>query len=292
VSEPARGSAPLRLGTRGSPLALRQAELVAAAIEAPVELVVLRTAGDEGAGSDKRRWVDTIEAALLSGEIDLAVHSAKDVPGELAAGLAIVGAPAREDPRDALCGVARLASLRPGARVGTSSLRRAAQLRSLRSDLAVEALHGNLDTRLGRLEAGDFDAIVLAVAGLRRLGRAGWEPIEELVPAAGQGTLAIEAREGDGRVAAAIAGQRDGDTERALAAERALVARLGAGCDTPVGAWASDSRGGGTLRLRAFVGAPDGSHWIRDEACGEDAVALGETVGERLLACGAEALLG
>jgi hydroxymethylbilane synthase len=290
VSAPARGSAPLRLGTRGSPLALRQAELVAGAIEEPVELVVLRTGGDDGAGSDKRRWVDTIEAALLSGEIDLAVHSAKDVPGELAAGLGIVGAPAREDPRDALCGASSLAALGPGARVGTSSLRRASQLRSLRDDLSVTALHGNLDTRLGRLAAGDFDAIVLAVAGLRRLGRGGWEPIDELVPAAGQGTLAIEAREGDERVAAAVAGLRDGDAERALAAERALIARLGAGCDTPVGAWASTGEQG-SLRLRAFVGAADGSHWIRDERWGDDPLALGEAVGERLLACGAGALL-
>jgi hydroxymethylbilane synthase len=290
VSAPARG-APLRLGTRGSPLALRQAELVRAGIEQDCEVVVLRTRGDEGAGSDKRRWVDTIEAALLRAEIDLAVHSAKDVPGELAAGLAIVGAPAREDPRDALCGVASLAALGAGARVGTSSLRRAAQLRSLRDDLVVTALGGNVDTRLARLAAGDFDAIVLAAAGLLRLGRAGWEPIEELVPAAGQGTLAIEAREGDERVADAIAGLRDAAAERTLAAERALVARLGAGCDTPVGACASVEDGGGSLLLRAFVGAADGSHWISDEAVGDEPVALGEAVGDRLLACGAGALL-
>jgi hydroxymethylbilane synthase len=290
VSAPARG-APLALGTRGSPLALAQAELVRAGIEGACEVVVLRTGGDEGAGSDKRRWVDTIEAALLSGEIDLAVHSAKDVPGELAAGLAIVGAPAREDPRDALCGAASLAALDAGARVGTSSLRRAAQLRSLRADLLVSALGGNVDTRLARLAAGDFDAIVLAAAGLLRLGHSGWEPIEELVPAAGQGTLAIEAREGDERVAAAVAGLRDARTERTLAAERALVARLGAGCDTPVGACASVEDGGPSLRLRAFVGAADGSHWISDEAFGDEPVALGEAVGDRLLACGAGALL-
>jgi hydroxymethylbilane synthase len=290
VNAPARGPAPLRLGTRGSPLALRQAELVGGAIDGAVELVVLRTGGDEGSGGDKRRWVDTIEAALVAGEIDLAVHSAKDVPGALAPGLAIVGAPLREDPRDALCGASSVAALGPGARVGTSSLRRAAQLRSLRDDLAVSALHGNLDTRLGRLAAGEFDAIVLAAAGLRRLGREGWEPIEELVPAPGQGTLAIEARDGDERVAAAVAAVRDRDAERALAAERALVARLGAGCDTPVGACAT-AVGGSALRLRAFVGAADGSHWIRDDASGDDPVALGEAVGDRLLACGAGALL-
>ncbi len=281
----------LRLGTRGSPLARRQAELVARAIAAPVETVVISTGGDRGEGVDKRRWVDAIEAALLAGEVDLAVHSAKDVPGELAAGLELAGAPAREDPRDALCGASSLDALARGARVGTSSLRRAAQLRALREDLDVQDLHGNLDTRLGRLRAGDFDAIVLAVAGLARLGRAGWSALDELVPAPGQGTLALEARAGDARVAAAITPLRDAGAERTLAAERALVRRLGAGCHTPVGALARETAGG-RLALRAFVGAPDGSHWIRDERDGEDPVALGVAVAERLLACGARELLG
>ena len=282
---------PLRLGTRGSPLALRQAELVASAIAQPVQTVVLRTAGDAGAGTDKRRWVDTIEDALLAERIDVAVHSAKDVPGELAAGLEIAGAPARADPRDALCGAPSLAALARGARVGTSSLRRAAQLRALRDDLEIVELHGNLDTRLGRLAEGAFAAIVLAAAGLARLGRAGWTALEELVPAPGQGTLALEARRGDERVRAALARLRDGDAERALLAERALVARLGAGCDTPVGAHARPGADG-MLELRAFIGSPDGGHWIEDRASGADAVALGEAVAERLLACGARALLG
>jgi len=280
----------LRLGTRGSPLALRQAALVGAAIDGEVETVVLRTGGDRGEGVDKRRWVDTIEAALLAGEVDLAVHSAKDVPGELAEGLALVGCPPRGDPRDALCGAPSIQALEAGARVGTSSLRRAAQLRALREDLRVVALHGNLDTRLARLAQGDYDAIVLAVAGLERLGRSGWTALEELVPAAGQGTLALEARIGDERVGAAIATLRDGAAERALAAERAVVHRLGAGCDTPVGAYARES--GGALELRAFIGAPDGATWIRDRATGGDPVALGEAVAERLLLCGAGALLG
>ena len=283
--------APLRLGTRGSPLALRQAALVAAAIAGEVETVVLRTAGDRGEGADKRRWVDTIEAALLDGAIDVAVHSAKDVPGELAPGLALVGAPAREDPRDALCGATSIGALAPGARVGTSSRRRAAQLSALRDDLAVVALHGNLDTRLDRLAAGDFDAIVLAAAGLLRLGRDGWSPLEELVPAPGQGTLALEARAGDERVTAAIAGLRDASAERALAAERALVRALGAGCETPLGAHAA-ARGDGRLELRAFIGSTDGSHWIRDAAAGSDPAALGEAVAARLLSVGAEELLG
>jgi hydroxymethylbilane synthase len=289
----ARREPPLRLGTRGSPLAIAQAVAVAEAIERhAVEIVVLRTAGDRGEGSDKRRWVDTIEAALLAQEIDLAVHSAKDLPAQLAPGLEIAGAPAREDPRDALCGAASVSSLEPGARVGTSSLRRRAQLLALRSDLHISALHGNIDTRLKRLADGDFDAIVLAAAGLRRLGRGGWRASDALVPAAGQGTLAIEARSGDQRVAGAIAAQRDQRTELALAAERSLVRELGAGCDTPLGVHATPSRDG-RLELRAFVGAPDGREWIRDQLGGaEDPVALGETVARRLLSCGAGALLG
>jgi hydroxymethylbilane synthase len=287
-----RGSPPLlRLGTRGSPLALRQAELVAGALAGEVEIVVLRTGGDRGESGDKRRWVDTIETALGDGSVDLAVHSAKDLPAALADGLVIAGSPAREDPRDALCGAASIAALRPGARVGTSSLRRRAQLLALREDLEVADLHGNLDTRLGRLEAGDFDAIVLAAAGLRRLGRFGWRATDELVAAAGQGTLAIEARAGDQRVAAAIAGLRHEPTERALAAERALVRAMGAGCDTPIGAHARQQRDG-LLELTAFVGAPDGTEWIRDRLSGAaEPVALGEAVAERLLSCGAGALL-
>jgi hydroxymethylbilane synthase len=154
----------------------------------------------------------------------------------------------------------------------------------------VSDVHGNLDTRLGRLAAGDFDAIVLAVAGLRRLGRDGWNAIDELIPPAGQGTLAIEARAGDERVAAAIAGLRDAGAERALAAERTLVARLGAGCDTPIGAHAREY-GDGRLELRAFVGAADGSHWIRDRGLGDDPLALGEALAARLLSCGAGELL-
>ncbi len=285
-------AAALRLGTRGSPLARRQAELVAQAIAGPVETVVLRTGGDLGAGGDKRRWVDAIEEALLGGEIDLAVHSAKDLPAELAAGLSIAGAPAREDARDALCGpVATIAALAPGARVGTSSLRRRAQLLALRDDLAVLELHGNLDTRLGRLAAGDFDAIVLAVAGLRRLGRDGWSASPELVPAAGQGTLAIEARVGDDRVAAALAPLRDSAAERALAAERTLVRRLGAGCDTPLGSHAQELADG-SLQLHCFIGSPDGSEWIRDAVSGSDPQALGEKAAARLLACGAGGMLG
>ncbi|HEX4034556.1 MAG TPA: hydroxymethylbilane synthase [Solirubrobacteraceae bacterium] len=285
-------SGPLRLGTRGSPLALRQAELVATAIGEAVEVVVLRTGGDLGSGGDKRRWVDSIEAALLEGSIDLAVHSAKDLPAELAVGLEIAAAPKREDPRDALCGPWRsLGELPQGARVGTSSPRRRAQLLAMRDDLAVVELHGNLDTRLGRLENGDYDAVVLAVAGLRRLGRDdGWSASDDFVPAAGQGTLAVEARVGDERVAAAIAGLRDRPSERALAAERTTVARLGAGCDSALGVLASTKADDGIF-MRGFVASADGGEWIRDEVQAGDAVEAGELLAQRLLSCGAAALL-
>jgi hydroxymethylbilane synthase len=273
----------------GSPLALTQATAVANAIGADVEIVTLVTSGDRGGGADKSRWVDTIERALLDGEVDLAVHSAKDVPSELAEGLELAGSPRRADPRDALCGAPALAALAAGSRVGTSSLRRAAQLRAARPDLEIVDLRGNVDTRLRRLSEGDFDAIVLARAGLERLGREPGAPLDELVPAPGQGTLALEGRAGDAQVAAAIAPLRDADAEAMLAAERALVRELGAGCHTPLGAHASVRAG--ELELRAFVGLADGSAWIRDELRGADPEALGREVGRRLLTAGAGEML-
>jgi len=279
---------PLRLGTRASPLALVQAGLVAAAISHDVELVQLTTSGDSGGGEDKRRWVDRIEDALSAGTVDLAVHSAKDLPGELADGLEIAGAPSRADPRDALCGARSLAALVAGARVGTSSLRRAAQLRALRDDLEIVAIAGNVDTRLARI--GELDAVVLAQAGLDRLGRGGATVLEELVPAVGQGVLAIEARKGDARVGDAIAGLRDGAAERALSAERALARALEADCHTPIGAHAT-VLADGLLELRAFVGRADGSSWLRDALSGTDPVALGEALATRLRCVGAEELL-
>lgn len=274
----------LRIGTRASPLALAQGGWVAERIGG--ELVEISTGGDRGVGEDKRRWVDEIEAALLDRRIDVAVHSAKDVPGELAPGLGIIGAPARGDARDALCGARSLAALPPGARIGTSSLRRTAQLRAHRPDLEVLALHGNVGTRLARLERGDFAAIVLACAGLQRLGLDAGAPLDEFVPAPGQGTLALEARLDDEAAAAAIEPLRDTPTERALQAERTLVRELGAGCDTPLGAHSQD---GSTLR--AFVGLPDGSAWIRDELDGNDPAALGRELGRRMLAAGAAEML-
>jgi hydroxymethylbilane synthase len=275
----------VRVGTRGSALALAQATPVAQALGG--ELVVITTSGDrDRSAGDKGRWVSELERALLAGEIDLAIHSAKDVPAELAAGTALLPCPPRADPRDALCGAPSLAALPEGARVGTASLRREAQLRALRPDLEIAELRGNVDTRLGRLAAGDFDAIVLAAAGLERLGRGSeGTPLDELIPAAGQGVLALQARAGE-------LGDVAGDEEAtvALRCERALVRALGADCDTPVGALAAVVDGGG-LRLRAFVGRADGSAWLRDELEAADPDTLGAQMGERLLASGAREIL-
>jgi hydroxymethylbilane synthase len=282
----------IRLGTRGSALALAQARWVAERLEDEVELVTITTSGDRGAHEDKSRFVKELEESLLAGDLDLAVHSAKDVPGELPAGLSIVGVPERADPYDALCGAASLDALPAGAVVGTASVRRQAQLLALRDDLEVRELRGNVDTRLGRLSAGDFDAIVLARAGLERLGRAGeGVPLAALVPAPGQGCLALEARTDDEAAAAAAAGLTDRGALTALTAERALVTALGATCHTPIGAHAEER--GDRLSLGAFVGLPDGSHWIRDELDGDpaDPATLGRAVAERLEAAGARELL-
>jgi len=300
----------VRIGTRGSALALAQAQPIADALGG--ELVVIATTGDKGQGvGDKGRWVAEIERALLDGEIDLAVHSAKDVPGELAAGLTLLASPPRADPRDALCGAASLDALTPGARVGTSSLRREAQLRALRPDLEIAELRGNVDTRLSKLAEGGYDAIVLAAAGLERLGR--WSgdavrldadaadaapgarlapaaPLDALLPAAGQGTLALEARADRDDIRAAVAAIGDDAATASLVAERAVVVGLGADCHTPVGAHATAVAGG--WRLAAFVGRPDGSAWVRDALDGIDPAALGAEVARRLLAAGANEVLG
>ena len=279
----------IRIGTRGSALALAQAGWVAERLPGEVELVPIQTSSST---ADKSRFVKEIEEALLAGDVDLAVHSAKDVPGDLPEGLTIVGVPEREDPLDALCGAASLDELPSGAAVGTASLRRRAQLAALRPDLEVRELRGNVDTRLRRLEEGGFDAIVLARAGLVRLGRGDeGAPLEELVPAPGQGCLALEARAGGEEVARAAAALTDPAALTALTAERALVTALGATCDTPIGAFAQPA--GDRLRLTAFLGHPDGSHWIRDELEGDpaDPAALGEAVATRLASAGADALL-
>ena len=279
----------MRLGTRGSALALAQARQIAALLGGEHELITVVTSGDRGeAVSDKERWVRELDRALLDGEIDCAVHSAKDVPARLPAGVVIAAVPRRADPRDALCGAPSLVALPPGARVGTSSLRRAAQLRALRDDLDVLELRGNVDTRLRRLADGEYDAIVLAAAGLSRLGRSDEGVVlDELVPAAGQGCLAVTTRAGSEELVAAI---DDAPSARALRAERTVVRVLDADCHTPVGAHArplSDGR----LALHAFVGAPDGSAWVRDELEGDIPEALGADVARRLLSAGAREVL-
>ncbi len=272
----------MRIGTRGSALALAQAGWVAERVGG--ELVVLRTSGDAGAAgggvADKSRWVDTIEAALVAGEIDLAVHSAKDVPADLAEGTEIVAVPPREDPHDVLIG----SIATPPARVGTASLRRAAQLLAWREDLEVVDLRGNVDTRLRKLRDGEAEAIVLARAGLKRLGRVEDSTVLDapvFVPAAGQGALALQARSGDGRVRAAVAPVADAKALACLLAERAATWVLGASCQTPIGIHA-DGR-----RMRGFVGAPDGSAYVLDEMDGLDGTALAR----RMLAAGAGDLL-
>ena len=286
---------PLRIGTRGSALALAQARLVADMLGG-AELVTITTGGDRGAGAqDKSRWVDAIETALQAGEVDLAVHSAKDVPGRLADGLALVGAPPRADARDALCGATSLDGLAAGARVGTSSLRRRAALLALRPDLEIAAMRGNVDTRLRKLAEGEADALVLARAGLDRLGRAeaagGVLEIDAMVPAPGQGTLALEARVDDRRAREAAERIGDPSTMACLRVERALVDALDATCHTPVGAHARLR--GDAMEVHAFVGLPDGSEWARDELTGsvEDPGRLGVQCAERLLAAGAGELL-
>jgi hydroxymethylbilane synthase len=304
----------LRLGTRGSALALAQARWVAERLEGDVEVVEITTAGDLQRGvGDKSRWTGALERALVAAEIDLVVHSAKDVPGELADGTEIAAVPAREDPRDVLVGATSLASLPDGARVGTSALRRRAQLLAVRPDLRVVELRGNVDTRLGKLAAGEVDALVLAAAGLARLGRDDViaAPLEGdvFVPAPGQGCLLVQARAGDAAVAAAFgadpeavdgadatdAGSDVADiaSRLALETERDVAARLGASCHTAIGVHASLAFEG--VVVRGFAGLPDGSEWlvdeVRDDALDVDLAPLGAALAERMLAAGAADLL-
>ena len=285
----------IRIGTRGSALALAQSGLILEALRelgVEAELVPITTSGDRGAvQEDKSRFVKEIEEALAAGDVDLAVHSAKDVPGELPEGLAIVGVPERADPSDALCGAATLDELGKGGRVGTSSLRRRAQLLAARPDLDIVELRGNVDTRLKKLGDGDYDAIVLAAAGLARLGRTDEGTPIDLTPAAGQGCLALEAREDDEEIAELAAELTDRDALLCLTAERAVVTALDATCRTPVAAYARLTNG--TLTMDAFVGLPDGSVWIRDELEGDpdDPAALGLQIAQRLIAAGAEDVL-
>ncbi|HEY6554763.1 MAG TPA: hydroxymethylbilane synthase, partial [Vicinamibacteria bacterium] len=266
-----------------------------------VELVVITTTGDrvldrrlEAVGG-KGAFLKEIEEALLAREVDLAVHSLKDVPTELPQGLRLIAMLERADPRDAfLSSGPRLEDLPAGSRVGTTSLRRQAVLRVLRPDLVVSDLRGNVDTRLSRLREGRFDAILLAMAGLVRLGRAA-EVTEALdllvfVPAPGQGAIALEGREEDRALAEAVAPLDHALTASAVAAERAFLEALGGGCNVPLGAHARPEPAG--LRLVAFVSRPDGSGMMRGERAGPQAEALGQTLAEDFLRRGAASLLG
>jgi hydroxymethylbilane synthase len=292
----------LVIASRGSQLALWQAnwvqaQLAARGLESRIEII--KTTGDKitdvplAKVGTKGLFTKEIEEALLDGRADLAVHSLKDLPTELPDGLILAAVPPREDPRDALVGK-RLAELQPGARVGTSSLRRSAQLRKLRPDLAIESVRGNLDTRLRKLDEGQFDAILLAAAGLKRLGWANRisEILEPTVmcSAVGQGALAIETRpEGQGREAAAALD--DAQTHTAVLAERAVLRTLGGGCQVPIGAHATITAG--RIHLTAIVASPDGSELIRAAAEGGAAEAepLGLATGEDLLSRGARRIL-
>ncbi|MFT3864655.1 MAG: hydroxymethylbilane synthase [Solirubrobacterales bacterium] len=284
--------ATLRLATRGSTLALTQAGTVAEMLGG-AELVEVSSDGEPG---DKSRFVRAVEGALLEGRAEVGVHSAKDLPGEEVEGLTIAAVPRREDPADAWIGVGTsLEDVPEGARVGTVSLRRKAQLLAIRPDLEVLDLNGNVDTRLRRLAEGSYDAIILASAGLRRLGREGEIsfrlPEERMVPAAGQGALAIQVRSEDEETAAAVRAIGEEAPFAELRAERACFTRLDADCSTPIGVHAKLS--GETLRIGAFVGLPDGAEWIRDEleADPADPEAAGIELAKRLLGAGAADLL-
>lgn len=299
----------LVLGTRGSKLALQQSEwfqsrIHAVAPEVRVTLQKIQTSGDKIVDvplakiGGKGLFVKEIEEALLAGDIDLAVHSMKDVPAQLPKGLEILCVPPREDPRDALIsrnGV-RFADLPRGARIGTSSLRRQSQLLHARPDLRIAMLRGNLDTRLKKLKDGQFEAIVLAAAGLRRLGWA-HEITEYLdpslcLPAIGQGALGIEGRSDDDFVRSILHRLNDEATQTTVTAERALLHRLEGGCQVPIGAHATLLQG--QVLLEGLVATVDGKTVIKDQVQGNshDAHALGVALAERLLAQGADKVLG
>jgi hydroxymethylbilane synthase len=298
----------LRIGTRGSALALTQARGVAEAI-GDAELVPIRTSGDEGGAAaapveDKSRFVREIERALLEGEIELAVHSAKDLPGLLPDGLIIAAALEREDPRDALLlrgssvnsfDTAR-ATLGLTPRLGTSSVRRAAELRGAFPRATFVPIRGNVDTRVRKLDAGDCDALVLAAAGVKRLGLeqrlSAFIPTEICMPAPGQGIVAIEIAEGaDAGVRDAVARISDADAETALLAERAVVQALGGGCQMPLGALTTID--GQDISVDGVVASPDGATVLRAVARGHRSgpAAVGEKLAAQLVARGASQFL-
>jgi len=305
----------LRIGSRGSQLALWQANHIASLLRAhgnEIEIEIIHTTGDKitdvplamvgtKGGLGKGIFTKEIEEALAAGRVDLAVHSLKDLPTELPAGFEIAAVTKREDPRDAFCSrqYSTIEDLPRGARVGTSSLRRQAQLKAMRPDLDIHPLRGNVDTRLRKLEQGEYDAVILAAAGLKRLGKTELMkqiiPAETMCPAAGQGALGIESSKGDSAAREQLAFLDDPAARAATTCERALLNRLGGGCQVPIGAFAEvrkDDRSG-KLHLEAIVADPDGSKLLRESRDGNlnDPEALGNAVGEILLSRGGDEIL-
>ncbi|KAF7598740.1 MAG: hydroxymethylbilane synthase [Candidatus Dactylopiibacterium carminicum] len=306
---PLRAPERIVIATRESRLALWQAEHVKVRLEAVwpgclVELLGMTTRGDQildrslSKVGGKGLFVKELEAALADGRADIAVHSMKDVPAQMPEGFALIATLARETPLDAFVSsrYESLADMPPGAVVGTSSLRREAQIHALHPYLGVSPLRGNLDTRLRKLDEGQFDAIILAAAGLRRLGLGArirsLLSADESLPAAGQGALGIEARADRPEVAAWLVPLVDPVTARCVAAERAVTQTLDGGCDVPLGAFCEQNPDG-SLFLRAFVASPDGSRCVRAQAVGQadDAQSLGRNVGLELLVSGADRIL-
>jgi hydroxymethylbilane synthase len=295
-----------RIGSRGSQLALWQANHISALLRArghQIEIEIIHTTGDKitdvalAKVGTKGMFTKEIEEALAAGRVDLAVHSLKDLPTELPAGFEIAAITKREDPRDAFCSrhFASIEELPQKARVGTSSLRRQAQLKAIRPDLDIHPLRGNVDTRLRKLEQGEYDAIILASAGLHRLGKTEMMkqiiPAEIMCPAAGQGALGIEIREGDAKMRDLLQFLNDPAARAATTCERALLNSLGGGCQVPIGAFAEmrDSK----LHLDSIVADPDGSKVLRDSREGniEDTGAIGKAAGAALLARGGDKIL-
>ena len=294
----------LRVGSRGSQLALWQAHHISALLRKrghEVELEIIKTTGDKitdvalAKVGTKGMFTKEIEEALAEGRIDLAVHSLKDLPTELSADFEIAAVTTRENPRDVFCSskYKSIEELPRCARVGTSSLRRQAQLKAVRPDLDIHPLRGNVDTRLRKLEAGEFDAIILAAAGLNRLGKTQLVkqviPAETMCPAAGQGALGIEIRAGDSVTRQQLAFLDDAVARATTICERALLSKLGGGCQVPIGAFAEVRNG--CLHLEAIVANPDGSQVLRESRDGTDPVQLGESVGDTLLQRGGDAIL-
>jgi hydroxymethylbilane synthase len=294
----------LRIGSRGSQLALWQANHIRELLEQrghQIEIEVIKTTGDKitdvalAQVGTKGMFIKEIEEALAAGEIDLAVHSLKDLPTEIALEFEIAAIPKRDDPHDVFCSTKykTISELPHGGRVGTSSLRRQAQLRALRRDLDIHPLRGNVDTRLRKLESGEYDAIILAAAGLNRLRKRELVqqvlPAEIMCPAAGQGALAVEIRRGDSETRHHVSFLDDPAARATTACERALLNKMGGGCQVPIGALAEIRED--YLRIQAIVATPDGTRLLREARDGSDAVELGNCVGEALLRRGGNAIL-